>query len=230
MSINIENITSIPKSQLMNMHKNIINMFNDRKYKIINLYKKVMIDNIEIEVNDNMGKKIIAILRAENTNLIKMHQKKILSYISTKKKKITHVIIFSNLSNNKKHILKKEGKYFVEFINLSIILLDLPRHKFQPKFEVLTKSQIAGFLNNSIASTKEAILDINDSDDDFYKMSCINGINLPKMLNIDPIAIWYGVRPGQIFKILSNPSKFPGRESISYRIVIDSIISLYSKK
>jgi len=226
---NIENVISIPKNQLLNMHKNIINMFNDRKYKIIKKYKKVMIDNIEIEALDTDGKKIIAILRAENSNLVKPHQKKIISYVISKKARISRIIIFSNLSSNKKHIINKDNKYTVELINLSIILHDIPRHKLQPKFEVLTKLQITQLLNQSIMSTKEVIMDENNKDDIFYKNTLINGINLPFTLDIDPISIWYGTRPGQIFKIISDPSRFPGREIISYRIVQDRIRSLYTK-
>lgn len=112
--------------------------------------------------------------------------------------KITNVILIVDdnpTSQITKELTTQEYKNFEIFL-LKELLINISKHKYQPKFEILTKEE----------------------SEKVFKENGFNAVNCPTMLSTDPIAKYYGMKTGQLIKITRH-SATTG-ESIYYRIVV----------
>jgi DNA-directed RNA polymerase subunit H (RpoH/RPB5) len=120
---------------------------------------------------------------------------------------------FINLSNNQNRIFignnisQKAFKQFLEKKNSEVffekdLMIDVMKHKYQPKFKLLTEEE-----------KQQKLKDYN-----------IESKFESKMLSTDPIARYFNAKPGDIFRI-KRPSTFSG-ESFHYRLVVESPISV----
>ena len=120
---------------------------------------------------------------------------------------------FINLSNNQNRIFignnisQKAFKQFLEKKNSEVffekdLMIDIIKHKYQPKFQLLSDEEKQQKLNDyNIENKFES-----------------------KMLSTDAIARYFNAKPGDIFRI-KRPSTFSG-ESFHYRLVVESPISV----
>lgn len=120
---------------------------------------------------------------------------------------------FINLSNNQNRIFignnisQKAFKQFLEKKNSEVffekdLMIDIVKHKYQPKFKLLSDEE-----------KQQKLKDYN-----------IESKFESKMLSTDPIARYFNAKPGDIFRI-KRPSTFSG-ESFHYRLVVESPISV----
>ena len=86
--------------------------------------------------------------------------------------------------------------YFVQIISLTQLLINIVEHRDVPKHEVVTEEE-----------KKELLVK-------YY----INESNLPNILRDDPMAVYLGLTPGEVVRIL-RPSITSGTY-ISYRICV----------
>lgn len=120
---------------------------------------------------------------------------------------------FINLSNNQNRIFignnisQKAFKQFLEKKNSEVffekdLMINIIKHKYQPKFQLLSDEEKQQKLNDyNIENKFES-----------------------KMLSTDAIARYFNAKPGDIFRI-KRPSTFSG-ESFHYRLVVESPISV----
>ena len=120
---------------------------------------------------------------------------------------------FINLSNNQNRIFignnisQKAFKQFLEKKNSEVffekdLMIDIVKHKYQPKFKLLSDEE-----------KQQKLKDYN-----------IENKFESKMLSTDVIARYFNAKPGDIFRI-KRPSTFSG-ESFHYRLVVESPISV----
>ena len=120
---------------------------------------------------------------------------------------------FINLSNNQNRIFignnisQKAFKQFLEKKNSEVffekdLMIDIIKHKYQPKFQLLSDEE-----------KQQKLKDYN-----------IENKFESKMLSTDAIARYFNAKPGDIFRI-KRPSTFSG-ESFHYRLVVESPISV----
>lgn len=120
---------------------------------------------------------------------------------------------FINLSNNQNRIFignnisQKAFKQFLEKKNSEVffekdLMIDIIKHKYQPKFKLLSDEE-----------KQQKLKDYN-----------IESKFESKMLSTDAIARYFNAKPGDIFRI-KRPSTFSG-ESFHYRLVVESPISV----
>lgn len=100
-------------------------------------------------------------------------------------------------------IVKKAYDQFMEFKNTEVFLekeliINVLDHVLQPKFEILNKDE------------KKQLLE----EYKLYKKQ------LPRMTETDPVARYYNMKPGDIFRIIRN--SLTTGNSITYRIIIKS--------
>jgi DNA-directed RNA polymerase subunit H (RpoH/RPB5) len=120
---------------------------------------------------------------------------------------------FINLSNNQNRIFignnisQKAFKQFLEKKNSEVffekdLMVDIIKHKYQPKFKLLTEEE-----------KQQKLKDYN-----------IESKFESKMLSTDIVARYFNAKAGDIFRI-KRPSTFSG-ESFHYRLVVESPISV----
>ena len=120
---------------------------------------------------------------------------------------------FINLSNNQNRIFignnisQKAFKQFLEKKNSEVffekdLMINIIKHKYQPKFQLLSDEE-----------KQQKLKDYN-----------IENKFESKMLSTDAIARYFNAKPGDIFRI-KRPSTFSG-ESFHYRLVVESPISV----
>ena len=120
---------------------------------------------------------------------------------------------FINLSNNQNRIFignnisQKAFKQFLEKKNSEVffekeLMIDIIKHKYQPKFKLLSDEE-----------KQQKLKDYN-----------IENKFESKMLSTDAVARYFNAKPGDIFRI-KRPSTFSG-ESFHYRLVVESPISV----
>ena len=110
------------------------------------------------------------------------------------------------------NVNQKAFKQFRELNNTEVFFeyelkLNLIEHDLQPKFQILTEEENEKFMEE-------------------YQ---VNKKNISKMKSIDPVAIYFNSKSGDIFRII-RPSTSAGI-GVHYRIVVDSNISdIFEKK
>lgn len=109
------------------------------------------------------------------------------------------------------NINQKAYKQFIELNNTEVfieyeLLINVIDHDLQPKFELLTEEEKNTFLDEYQVAKK----------------------NMSKMKSIDPVARYYNVKGGDVFRII-RPSTSAGM-GIHYRMVIDTNISEFFEK
>jgi len=185
---------------------NLINMLTERgELKRENLDK-----NIKKIINDITEEKIFKI-KSDTTNSV-YNIMIVNGKISTVNKIIGFDSFISSTNNQNRifignNISQKAFKQFLEKKNSEVffekdLMIDIIKHKYQPKFKLLTEEE------------KEQKLKDYNIESKFES----------KMLSTDPVARYFNAKPGDIFRI-KRPSTFSG-ESFHYRLVVDSPISV----
>jgi DNA-directed RNA polymerase subunit H (RpoH/RPB5) len=189
-------MSDIPYDKLYIIYTNAHNMLRDRGYTMINqisnlddfikAYKRKM-----IFISDKDRKVILHISKENPTfdkkkSFIKKNYVDVMKNISKGilSKSLIEVIIVTNTPLKKKMISyieedsnsKKVSIYYIYYRNL---MINLPKHTYVPKHELLMDIEIK----------------------DLYKNSTFKKSNLRSILETDPVAIWYNAREGDVFKI-----------------------------
>ena len=166
--------------------------------------------NIKNIINDISEEKIFKI-KSETSNT--MYNVMIVNGKISTVNKIIGFDNFINLSNNQNRIFignnisQKAFKQFLEKKNSEVffekdLMINIIKHKYQPKFQLLSDEEKQQKLNDyNIENKFES-----------------------KMLSTDAIARYFNAKPGDIFRI-KRPSTFSG-ESFHYRLVVESPISV----
>ncbi len=166
--------------------------------------------NIKNIINDISEEKIFKI-KSETSNAI--YNVMIVNGKISTVNKIIGFDNFINLSNNQNRIFignnisQKAFKQFLEKKNSEVffekdLMIDIIKHKYQPKFQLLSDEE-----------KQQKLKDYN-----------IENKFESKMLSTDAIARYFNAKPGDIFRI-KRPSTFSG-ESFHYRLVVESPISV----
>ncbi len=205
------------------VYSNCFELLKDRKYEIITkkLSKSEFISIYEKNRSDiHLKCRSQTIVIVQGTKLNIEEAKRVIKNVKNK-----HIIVVVNIEKNitKNHLnlIKKYSKtHKIEIIKMKLLYVNIPKHDIQPKFTILSKEQIIYLYENStIGVTPMIKMSLSDNNVSFYKKSLINGKNIAKILNTDPVCIWYGtLTPGQIFAI----KKVTTYDSYCiYRIVVD---------
>ena len=166
--------------------------------------------NIKNIINDISEEKIFKI-KSETSNAI--YNVMIVNGKISTVNKIIGFDNFINLINNQNRIFignnisQKAFKQFLEKKNSEVffekdLMIDIIKHKYQPKFQLLSDEE-----------KQQKLKDYN-----------IENKFESKMLSTDAIARYFNAKPGDIFRI-KRPSTFSG-ESFHYRLVVESPISV----
>jgi len=185
---------------------NLINMLTERgELKEENLEK-----NIKKIINDITEEKIFKI-KSETSNAV-YNIMIVNGKISTVNKIIGFESFITSTNNQNRifignNISQKAFKQFLEKKNSEVffekeLMIDIIKHKYQPKFKLLTEEEKQQKLKDYNIETKFE----------------------SKMLSTDAVARYYNAKPGDIFRI-KRPSTFSG-ESFHYRLVEKSPISV----
>lgn len=122
-----------------------------------------------------------------------------------KKYNLLFIVLKENLTeNNKKsmHAVLEEIAYEYQIFNIKELQTNITKHILQPKFEIISDSEEI----KSVYQKYGLIVE------DKLKQS------FPFILKIDPISKYYGLKPGNLLKIIKN-SETSG-EYISYRVCV----------
>lgn len=98
-------------------------------------------------------------------------------------------------------ILNKRDNIFVQVFQIRSLMFNVTKHKCVPKHERIIKGEYSEYLHDFLNS-----LHINDTS------------NLPKIIESDPVAMFIGLRPGDLCKI-TRPSKSAGKHTF-YRYCV----------
>lgn len=185
---------------------NLINMLTERG----ELKKENLDKNIKKIIGDITEEKIFKI-KSDTSNSV-YNIMIVNGKISTVNKIIGFDSFISSTNNQNRifignNISQKAFKQFLEKKNSEVffekdLMIDIIKHKYQPKFKLLTEEE------------KEQKLKDYNIESKFES----------KMLSTDPVARYFNAKPGDIFRI-KRPSTFSG-ESFHYRLVVDSPISV----
>lgn len=195
--MNLEYETS-EKTQIILM--NICKMLNDRR--MIKNSKELygIIKNIgdNLEVNFNYESKNIAIKIIYNSITTIKDSNDIENFLD-KYSKYNKFIVITSLS-------KKAFKQFDEYPLTEVfqeieLMVNVLEHDLQPKFRLLTKSEV----------------------DEYFKTYENKKREMPRIVDSDPVARYFGAKIGDIFEII-RPSVTTG-ESITYRIVVQGSLN-----
>jgi|UniRef100_A0A6C0H158 DNA-directed RNA polymerase subunit H (RpoH/RPB5) len=174
---------------------NISKILRDRKLiknytDFYDIVKKIG-DNLEINLNyesNNIAIKIIY------NNITTIKDSNDIENFLDKYSKYHKFFVISSVS-------KKAFKQFQEFPLTEVfqeidLMINITEHVLQPSFRLLTKKEV----------------------EEYFKTFDNKKREMPRMLDSDPVARYFGAKIGDIFEI-NRPSITTG-ESISYRIVI----------
>jgi DNA-directed RNA polymerase subunit H (RpoH/RPB5) len=195
--MNLEYETS-EKTQIILM--NICKMLRDRR--MIKNSKELysIIKNIgdNLEVNFNYESKNIAIKIIYNSITTIKDSNDIENFLD-KYSKYNKFIVITSLS-------KKAFKQFDEYPLTEVfqeieLMVNVLEHDLQPKFRLLTKSEV----------------------DEYFKTFENKKREMPRIVDSDPVARYFGAKIGDIFEII-RPSVTTG-ESITYRIVVQGSLN-----
>jgi DNA-directed RNA polymerases I, II, and III subunit RPABC1 len=122
-----------------------------------------------------------------------------------KKYNLLFIVLKENLTeNNKKsmHTVLEEIAYEYQIFNIKELQTNITKHILQPKFEIISDSEEI----KSVYTKYGLIIE------DKLKQS------FPFILKIDPISKYYGLKPGNLLKIMKH-SETSG-EYITYRVCV----------
>ena len=195
---------------LYRLYKNGINMLQDRGYKVTS-----NINNIEMFTKVFYGKRLINIyLYDDNFNVCLYISKNEKSFIKkdfdnsikgiNKYNTLQNIIISVSIKIGQKilkyidpELIDKDlKKYNISFISTNNLLINLPEHDYVPKHILYRNGQATIELMKSMISRLP-----NELESVYEDRLVSEKKDLPRILHIDPIAIWYGANPGDIFKI-----------------------------
>ena len=177
---------------LFRMYKNGISMLIDRGYKVSSIEtiedfsKSIQKNSIYIYDDDRkivlfISKNKKSFIKKDFENAIKninkyVSLKEIVLFISIGGKIGTKILKYIDPDTMDKDLLK----YNITFISTSLLLINIPKHNYVPKHELINDQEKIKNIMKNLNNKKE---------------------HLSKILETDPVALWYGARPGDIFKI-----------------------------
>jgi len=200
---------NIEKKKIYKVRKTCIEMLKDRKFEIPKIVEdlsfedfKIMFDNKNIDISlDNNETKIYVFFQLEDSKFGKNELKKLVDKIFNSFG-TTNVLSILVLKDKASAPIRKEinhPKYEnVELFQRRNMLFNVTKHQLVPKHIPLTKEEA------------QKVMDIYDTKLDQF----------PGIFETDPQAKYYGMKVGDMCKIIRN-NKFNG-VSISYRVVIPS--------
>jgi DNA-directed RNA polymerase subunit H (RpoH/RPB5) len=174
---------------------NICKMLQDRKLikSYADLYNIIKNIGENLEVNINYESKSFAIKIIYN-NITTIKDSNDIENFLDKYSKHHKFIIISSLS---KKAYKQLQEYpFTEVFQEIELLVNILEHDLQPKFRLLSKNEY----------------------DEYFKTFENKKREMPRILDSDPVARYFGAKIGDIIEII-RPSITTG-EAISYRIVV----------
>jgi len=195
--------------------KNIKKLLKDRKYEYIDTFYDTEFDSDEREliwiIAKYNGKHILIHLSKllksfkstdikatakfinSSDKLSKLHKTALKYIFIIDKKKTTFPKL---LLNFKKAFFKKVEVELISKENLEINPID---HIITPKYRLLSEEEVSKFEDNSTCKKKHIL----------------------KMIESDPISVWYGAKRGDIFEIIISNS-IVGLKQIKYRRIISN--------
>jgi len=195
--MNLEYETS-EKTQIILM--NICKMLKDRKMikSSKDLYSIIKNIGDNLEVNFNYESKNVAIKIIYNSITTIKDSNDIENFLD-KYSKYHKFIVITSLS-------KKAFKQFDEYPLTEVfqeieLMVNVLEHDLQPKFRLLTKTEV----------------------DEYFKTFENKKREMPRIVDSDPVARYFGAKIGDIFEII-RPSVTTG-ESITYRIVVQGSLN-----
>ena len=198
----IKNIRPIEKSKRdikRTVLTNIVKMLGERGY--ISDINQTIKDVINSEPNDLVYRVII--IGDKNPAVIKILQQKI-----TAVNKTSGISDFLNdfKDNRKIIIVNSINKKAKQFINANY-----------PKAEIFTEEEKMINLVDNILVPKHELLTKEEVETFYDNFNCTKR-SMPKLLSGDPVARYYGMKPGDIVRII-RPSRSSGYIT-SYRLVV----------
>ena len=188
---------------------NIVKMLSERKVLNINNISK----NYKILLDQKSDKNIYKLKSDYNSDFY--HIMFVFGKLTTIKKIQDIDLFFENSKNGYRifigdNINQKTYKQFIEYKNTEVffdyeLLVNVIDHNLQPKFEVLSSTEIENLF-------KSYQIDLKD---------------IPVMLSTDRIARYYKLKDGDIVRIIR--TSITSGYTTSYRIVKDSDIKLLFK-
>lgn len=189
--------------------KTILEMMKDRGYNISKHIKDIPFelfietiadDNLEILFEKDDKSKLVVYFFTEIKSISKKNFKSICDKLISKYEddNLNIILIFpSKPSSSIKKEIVNTPKYFnIQLYELKHLIINITKHKLQPKFRVLTDDNIKEICS-SLSIPKE---------------------QFPKILTTDPISRYYGVKRGQVFEI--KRKSMSSGEFVTYRIVV----------
>jgi DNA-directed RNA polymerase subunit H (RpoH/RPB5) len=193
------NLREVFYSDFWNIYKNLLVLFNDRKYTLTNpkkfRNKTALIshinknnDNIILTATDFTGGNIIIIIPIIVSGFVKENYDKTIklfsSLVKSSKTKFNKLILITETISSaiKKYINKtmKVKKIQIEAMGIKLLNFPLTTHQFVPKHILLLEREKKEFLDNStIKLTDMPIIDIND-----------------------PVVLWFGAKENDVFQIV----------------------------
>jgi len=175
--------------------QNICKMLNDRKLVINSndLYNNIKNIGENLEIGINYEQKSYAIKIIYNSITTIKDSNDIDKFLDKYSKYHKFIVITS--------VSKKAYKQFNDYPQTEVfqeieLMVNVLEHDLQPKFRLLTKQEVDEYFDTFQNKKRE----------------------MPRILDSDPVARYFGAKIGNIFEIV-RPSITSG-ESVSYRIVV----------
>ncbi len=193
------------KKFLFKVRKTVLEMLTDRGYTITDLYNinftdfSILVDSNKIDIiaKKPNNEEVYVYFYTDSKNFGKNEFKNSVASIKENNENDINIILVINDKINdpvKKEMIKPQYKN-VEIFMKKLLTFNITRHDLVPKHTLLTEDEI------------QKIVDKYNTPKHMF----------PKMLSTDPVAKYYGVKPGDMFEI-TRKSASVGK-CLSYRIV-----------
>lgn len=190
--------------KLWTNYENSILMLKDRGYSIMNFIKKEDFLNININKINLIAETSSDKIYLTIFPLVESFRKRdFTNIIRESPSNINHIIIVADIN--------------VRYKRIKGFITSVP----EKRIEIISSKTLNFPLTKHIVMPSECKLLTEEEKNSFLISTRIMAKNLPKIFTSDPLVIWYGACPGQIFKI---KRKFNIKNALSetiYRIVVD---------
>ena len=196
------------KKELFKVRKTVLEMVHDRAYIIPEEIQNISFEqfciqydqkNIDLYINDTLKSEPIYVhfyneLKSFGKNDLKNLVQKVMNTYQNENIKIILVLREKENSAVAKELAKDAYKNIEIFLKKNLIT-NITHHEYQPRFVLLTKEQEDEVLEKYVTTKSK----------------------LPKLLQSDPVAKYYGMKHDQICMIIRKSPEVG--EYISYRVV-----------
>ena len=195
------------ETNIFHARKTILEMMEDRGYDTSKHIKDIPLELfIETVADNNLEmvfegeNKLVVYFFTEIKSISKKEFKSVCDKLISKYEDdyLNIIMVFPNKASSsiKKEIILTPKYKNVQLYELKHLIINITKHKLQPKFKVLTEDEITEIITK-LSIPKE---------------------QFPKILITDPISRYYGVKIGQVFKITRQ--SYSAGEYVTYRIVV----------